>query len=184
MIINLTEEQKSMMVRISGVVTESVVDGPGIRATIFFQGCCHACPGCQNPETRDIYGGKAISLVDLLSLLKLNPLINGITFSGGEPFLQAYPAAVLGRILTDMGFSLWVYTGFTWEDLITNFERPGFKELLKIADVVIDGPFIQDLKDNDSVFRGSRNQRIIEVKNSLMTGRVIEWFPAATDILL
>ncbi len=164
---------KHIKARIAGVVTESVVDGPGVRAVVFFQGCNRVCPGCHNPETWDINGGQEVSLVELIPMLKLNPLVNGITFSGGEPFLQAYPAAVLGGILKEMGLTLWVYTGFTWEDLLVNFEKPGFKELLRIADIVIDGPFIKELKSTDNSFKGSHNQRIINAKTSLMEGRVV-----------
>lgn len=164
----------STTLRISGIANESVVDGPGIRATVFFQGCQHACPGCHNPETWDLKGGIEITVADLIPLLKLNPLITGVTFSGGEPFLQAGPAAVLGRILTEMGLTLWVYTGFTWDNLLTAGNRPGFKELLEIVDVVIDGLFIEKLQDRRLVFKGSRNQRIIDAKASLNTGRIVE----------
>jgi anaerobic ribonucleoside-triphosphate reductase activating protein len=167
-------------VRISGVVNESVVDGLGIRTAVFFQGCCHGCPGCHNPETWDLRGGVEVAVADLIPQLKLNPLVSGVTFSGGEPFLQAGPAAVLGKIIKQMGLNLWVYTGFTWEDL-TNDQGLPFKELLEIADVLIDGPFVEKLQEGRLAFRGSSNQRIIDVQASLKTGKVVE-FPATVDI--
>lgn len=167
-------------VRISGVVNESVVDGLGIRTTVFFQGCCHGCPGCHNPETWDLKGGVEVAVADLIPRLKLNPLVSGVTFSGGEPFLQAGPAAVLGNTIKQMGLNLWVYTGFVWENLINNREL-SFKELLEIADVLIDGPFVENLQDGQLAFRGSSNQRIIDVQASLKTGKVVG-FPATMDI--
>jgi anaerobic ribonucleoside-triphosphate reductase activating protein len=161
-------------VRISGVVNESVVDGPGIRTVVFFQGCCHECSGCHNPETWDVKGGVEVVVSDLIPQLKLNPLLAGVTFSGGEPFLQAGPAAALGRIIKTMGLTLWIYTGFVWENLLNSPDRQ-FKELLDIADVLIDGPFVENLHDGNLVFKGSSNQRIVDAQASLETGLVIEW---------
>ncbi len=177
MAIGLDQKLAATTLRIAGVANESIVDGPGIRDTIFFQGCPHACPGCHNPETWETGGGNEISILDLLSLLIINPLVTGVTFSGGEPFLQASAAAALGGIFKEKGLDLWVYTGFTWEDLLVNTEKPGFKELLKIADVIVDGPFRKELKDNSIKFIGSSNQRLINVKISLETGRIVQWLP-------
>lgn len=169
----LDQELNSITVRISGVVNESMVDGPGIRTTVFFQGCCHECPGCHNPETWDINGGVELSLAQLIPRLNLNPLVSGVTFSGGEPFLQAGPAAVLGKIIKHMGLNLWVYTGYLWEELLATPDR-SFKELLEIADVLIDGPYIERQQDLSLAFKGSRNQRIIDVRASFNTGKATE----------
>ncbi|MGE5606269.1 MAG: anaerobic ribonucleoside-triphosphate reductase activating protein [Bacteroidota bacterium] len=169
-------------VRIAGIATESVVDGPGIRNTIFFQGCPHACPGCHNPETWRFDGGEEISLTDLYRLLDLNPLVTGVTFSGGEPFQQAPLVAVLGNHLRMSGLSVWVYTGFTWEFLMANLDRPGYKELLEVAEVLIDGPFIQEQRDLSLLFRGSTNQRLIKVTESMASGRIVLWQPPGMDV--
>lgn len=165
----------NLRVRIAGVAVESVVDGPGLRSTVFFQGCPHACPGCHNPETWDPGGGKEIDLTELLGLLKLNPLISGVTFSGGEPFSQAIPAARLGSYLKTLGLNLWVYTGYTWDFLVKNSNDRGFKELLDSADVVVDGPFLNEARTFGLPFRGSSNQRLIKVRESIDSGKIIEW---------
>ncbi len=171
----------SVVARIAGVTNESVVDGPGLRSTIFFQGCPHACPGCHNPETWQTDGGKEIKIVDLIGLLKLNPLVTGVTFSGGEPFQQATAAVVLGKYLRKWGLNLWVYTGFTWGFLLANLNRPGYKELLELTDVLIDGPFIREQQNLSLLFRGSDNQRLIKVRDSLAKGMVITWQPPGMD---
>lgn len=163
--------------RIAGVATESVVDGPGIRSTIFFQGCPHACPGCHNPDTWRSDGGKKINIDELIELLKLNPLVTGVTYSGGEPFQQARFAVALGERLRELGLNLWVYTGYTWDFLLANLNRPGYKELLELAEVLIDGPFIREQQDLGLLFRGSRNQRLIKVRESLAKGAIIDWKP-------
>lgn len=163
--------------RIAGVTTESVVDGPGLRSTIFFQGCPHGCPGCHNPDTWRSDGGKEINSTGLLELLKLNPLVTGVTFSGGEPFQQARFAAALGKRLRELGLSLWVYTGYTWEFLLANLNRPGYKELLELAEVLVDGSFIREQQDLGLPFRGSRNQRLIKVQESLAKGSIINLKP-------
>ncbi len=163
--------------RIAGVTNESVVDGPGIRSVIFFQGCPHACPGCHNPETWRPDGGSEIGQSDLIRMLDLNPLVTGVTFSGGEPFQQAPTVAVLGNHLRDLGLNIWIYTGFTWDFLLANLNRPGYQELLKVAEVLIDGPFIREQQDLTLLFRGSANQRIIKVAESMASGRIILWQP-------
>ena len=170
------------VVRIAGVTTESVVDGPGIRSTIFFQGCPHACPGCHNPETWQRDGGKEISLTGLFQLLELNPLTTGITFSGGEPFQQAPAVAVIGNRLRKSGLNIWVYTGYTWEFLLANLSRPGYKELLEVAEVLIDGPFIHAQRDPTLLFRGSSNQRLIKVRESLASGSIVLWQSPEMDV--
>jgi anaerobic ribonucleoside-triphosphate reductase activating protein len=169
-------------VRIAGVVNESVVDGPGIRTAIFFQGCPHACPGCHNPQTWSFQGGQELSILELMRSLKITPLISGVTFSGGEPFGQAEAAANLGAPLKSLGLNLWVYTGFRWEQLLSNLAKPGYSELLNLTDVVVDGPFQKDLKRSDLPFRGSANQRLVLVKESLTSGKIVEWYPESVAV--
>lgn len=169
------------LVRIAGVTTESVVDGPGIRSTIFFQGCPHACPGCHNPETWSDDGGKELEISELIGLLNINPLVTGVTFSGGDPFQQAPAAAALGSLLRKMGLNLWVYTGYTWEFLVKNLNRPGYQDLLNLAEVLVDGPFIREQRNLSLLFRGSANQRLIKVAESLVSGKIVAWESPGMD---
>lgn len=157
-------------VRLAGVVQESTVDGPGVRYTIFVQGCEHHCKGCHNPQTWDLEGGQWRGLGTIFNEIVYSPLVTGVTFSGGEPFLQARKLSLLAAVLHDRGYSLWAYTGFTWDKLIKDPER---MELLKWLDVVVDGPFIEAQKSLELDFRGSANQRIIDVQKSLKQGQVV-----------
>lgn len=167
---------------LAGVVTESIVDGPGFRSTVFFQGCQHACKGCHNPETWDSHGGEEVSLPEVIRKLQLNPLISGVTFSGGEPFLQAKSAVKLGQWIKKQQLNLWIYTGFTWEYLTEQPDIPGSSELLTLADVIVDGPYIEKYRDSQLLFRGSSNQRLIAVHATLKNGTVTLWQPEAMVI--
>jgi len=168
---------KTIQLRIAGVVRESIVDGPGLRHTIFCQGCEHACPGCHNPETWDLHGGEVVDGEVLLKRIPLNPLISGITFSGGEPFLQAPALAEFAAYFKKYDLNIWVYTGYQWDQLLNHIDRPGYRELLSYTDVLVDGPFIQSLRTTTHPFRGSSNQRLINVAQSLESGAVVEWLP-------
>lgn len=162
-------------IRIAGVVKESTVDGPGFRYVIFTQGCPHHCEGCHNPETHDMNGGKLESITTLVDDIKKNPLLKGITLSGGEPFMQAKKLVKLLSLLDLNRYTVMTYTGFKYEYLLENAdENNGFLELLKLTDVLIDGKFELALKSEKAKFRGSTNQRAIDVKNSLKVDRIIE----------
>lgn len=162
-------------IRIAGVVKESTVDGPGFRYVIFTQGCPHHCEGCHNPETHDMNGGKLESITTLVDDIKKNPLLKGITLSGGEPFMQAKKLVKLLSLLDLNRYTVMTYTGFKYEYLLENAdENNGFLELLKLTDVLIDGKFELALKSEKAKFRGSTNQRAIDVKNSLKENRIIE----------
>lgn len=162
-------------IRIAGVVKESTVDGPGFRYVIFTQGCPHHCEGCHNPETHDMNGGKLESITTLVDDIKKNPLLKGITLSGGEPFMQAPKLVKLLSLLDLNRYTVMTYTGFKYEYLLENAdENNGFLELLKLTDVLIDGKFELALKSEKAKFRGSTNQRAIDVKNSLKENRIIE----------
>lgn len=163
--------------RIAGITKESIVDGPGLRHTIFVQGCRHACPGCHNPDTWDLSGGEVVGWTELLNRVPLNPLITGITFSGGEPFLQAEPLSKLAAYFKEKGLDIWVYTGFTWEDLLSGENHSGYLELLQQTDVLVDGPFLKEKRALHLPFRGSDNQRLIRVGPSLSSGAIIPWNP-------
>lgn len=164
-----------MKMRIAGTVRESVVDGPGLRFVIFVQGCRHRCKGCHNPDTWDPSGGKEITAEDLLEQVKSLKLAKGVTFSGGEPFLQAGPLAWLGREIKKLGLDLITFTGYTWERLQElSGEDPAVRELLETSDYIVDGPFVLEQRDLELPFRGSRNQRIIDVAETLQSGRISE----------
>lgn len=157
-------------IRISGAVAESIVDGPGIRYVIFTQGCPLHCRGCHNPQAQSLSGGMDVRLRVLYDELKRDPLISGVTFSGGEPFIQPSPLTVLAEILRKEGYSIWAYSGYVYEKLL---EDPKRHRLLDQLDVLVDGPFVLSKKSLEIEFRGSTNQRIIDVKKSLAAGKVI-----------
>lgn len=160
--------------RIAGTVNDSIVDGDGIRFTIFTQGCPHNCNGCHNPQTHDFNGGKIVSIDELLQKIKQNPLLDGVTFSGGEPFCQAHGLAVLGQKIKSLGLNITTYTGYTFEELYANHEKNHWEELLDVTDILIDGLFVLELKDWNIKFRGSSNQRYIDCPASLKEGRAVE----------
>ena len=159
------------MLDLSGIVSDSIVDGPGIRTTIFCQGCPHHCPGCHNPETWDFGCGTQVPVEDLVDVVRSNPLCRGVTFSGGEPFAQAAGFAKLAKLLKEKGYEVASYSGYTFEELLEGSEEQ--KALLAAIDILIDGPFLMAEKSLEIAFRGSRNQRILDVKKSLAEGRAV-----------
>jgi len=159
--------------RIAGIVKESIVDGPGIRLVVFAQGCKRRCPGCHNPQTHPFDGGKIININEILEMIDRNPLIDGITLSGGEPFEQAEAFAVLAEKVKEKGLNVMTYTGYTFEEIMKNLNtKAGWERLLKASDILVDGRFIQEERDLTLKFRGSKNQRIIDVKKSIENNRV------------
>ena len=159
------------MLDLSGIVSDSIVDGPGIRTTIFSQGCPHRCPGCHNPETWEFGCGTTIPVEAIVDIVKSNPLCRGVTFSGGEPFAQAEGFAKLAKLLKEAGYEVASYSGFTFETLLKGSEAQ--KELLASIDILIDGPFVQAEKSLEIAFRGSRNQRILDMPKSLAAGQAV-----------
>ena len=156
------------MLDLSGIVSDSIVDGPGIRTTIFAQGCPHHCEGCHNPETWEFGCGTPMEEERIVEIVRSNPLCRGVTFSGGEPFAQAEGFAKLAKLLKDNGYEVASYSGYTFEQL--NNGTPSQRELLNRIDVLIDGPFVLAEKSLELSFRGSRNQRILDVHKSLDKG--------------
>ena len=160
------------MLNLSGLVSDSIVDGPGIRTTIFAQGCPHHCPGCHNPETWDFGCGTDVEVERLVEIVRSNPLCRGVTFSGGEPFAQAAGFAKLAKLLKEKGYEVASYTGYTFEQLLEGSEAQ--KMLLETIDILIDGPFLLEEKSLEVPFRGSKNQRILDVPRSLAAGEAVE----------
>ena len=160
--------------RIANLISDSIVDGPGLRLTVFTQGCPHRCPGCQNPETHDPSGGWEVSVAELAAELDKNPLLQGLTLSGGDPFFQAEECAALAREAKARGLDVWTYTGYTYEALRAE-DRPDFRALLSATDVLVDGPFLVARKSYAALFRGSDNQRLIDLGSTRASGRMTLW---------
>ncbi len=163
-----------MRISLSGVTGDSIVDGPGLRLTIFTQGCPHHCPGCHNPQTHDPNGGSWGDTEDILAAAAENPLLDGITLSGGDPFMQPVPCLELAKGAHKLGLNVWTYTGYTWE-VLWQENTPEKISLLKETDVLVDGPFLLAERSLELRFCGSRNQRLIDVKKTLKAGEIIPW---------
>ena len=159
----------TITLRISGIESESIVDGEGIRYVIFTQGCPHHCPGCHNPKTHSFKDGKLVGVNELLiDISKNKDYIDGITLSGGEPFCQSNQCSIIAEKAHEMGLTVWCYTGYLFEELYGRDDR-----LLNHIDILVDGPFVLNERSLDLEFRGSKNQRIINVPESLITGKVV-----------
>ncbi len=163
-----------MKIRLAGTVNDSIVDGEGIRFVIFVQGCVHNCPGCHNPQTHDFTQGYETDTEELLEKIKANPLLDGVTFSGGEPFCQPAPLCEIAKGVKKLRLNVVCYSGYTFEELIelSNDDRD-IKNLLYLTDILIDGRFVLEKRNLLLKFRGSDNQRIIDVKRSLETGTAV-----------
>ena len=162
-----------MDIRMFGLVDESIVDGPGFRMAIFVQGCPHHCPGCHNPGSHAFDGGTIMDTDDIVKQAIENPLLDGITLSGGEPFCQPVPCAEIARQVRAHGLNVWSYTGYTFEQLMEG--TPEQKALLEQLDVLVDGRFELEKRTLELRFRGSSNQRLIDVPKSLAQGCVVEY---------
>lgn len=162
--------------RIANTVSDSIVDGPGLRFTVFTQGCPHDCPGCHNPETHSLAGGQVVTVAELVEQMLANPLTAGLTLSGGDPFLQGGECAALARAAHEKGLNVWTYTGYTYEKLLEIGEPDGLA-LLDATDVLVDGPFLLAKKSYEAKFRGSTNQRLIDMNKTRAAGKVILWTP-------
>ncbi len=151
-------------IRLFGAVRESIVDGPQLRFVVFVQGCPHHCPGCHNPESHDPDGGYISSTARIWDAIRENPLLRGVTFSGGEPFLWGHELAAIGRASREAGLDVMTYTGFTYEKLLERAKtEPDVHELLSVTNYLVDGPFILAQRDLNLKFRGSTNQRILDI---------------------
>lgn len=169
-----------MLLRLAGIVKESVVDGPGIRMVVFVQGCPHRCLGCHNPDSHDSAGGYESSTEEIIAALPDGKLVSGLTLSGGEPFIQASALVMIAAEAKLRGLSVVTYTGYRFEKLLEVGDRdPSVLELLKLTDILVDGPYEQDRRDISLAFRGSANQRLIDVPLALKTGKVVEWIDPA-----
>lgn len=156
--------------RIAGIVDGTTVDGPGFRTSIYFAGCHHRCPGCHNPETWPFDAGEVYTAGELLRRIGENDF--DVTFSGGDPMYSAAAIVPLARSIRETGRSIWCYTGFTVEQILDS--AGPMRELLNYVDVLVDGPYVEALRNTDLLFRGSSNQRLVDVAATLRAGKVVE----------
>lgn len=159
--------------RLAGLVNDSIVDGPGIRMAVFAQGCPHGCQGCHNPDSWAFDGGQEADVEHIIQKIDKNPLLDGVTLSGGEPFAQAEAMAQIGRAAKQRGLNVVTFTGYRWEQLTAKDAPPQWQALLQTTDVLVDGPFVLAQRSLDLTFRGSKNQRIIDVPASLAAGELV-----------
>lgn len=159
-------------IRLAGVVRESIVDGPGFRFVVFVQGCPHHCTGCHNPQTHDFSGGYVSDTETLLAEIKKNPLLSGVTLSGGEPFCQPQPLAELGKEIKKLGLNVITYSGYTYEEL-TAKQDDNINALLDVCDYLIDGKFILEERNLMLRYRGSNNQRILDLTQTRQQNQVV-----------
>lgn len=160
------------MIKLSGIAYESLVNGPGMRRVLFAQGCTHNCKGCFNPDTHDFNGGEFKDIDEIVKDILQNPILKGVTFSGGDPLEQADKFAYIAQKLRANNLNIWCYTGYTFEEILKNKEqRKGWSELLNNIDVLVDGKF-DETKKGEFRYRGSSNQRIIDINKTLETGEI------------
>lgn len=169
----MKKEEKTRTARIAGVVKHSSVDGPGVRFTVFFQGCPHHCPGCHNPETWDPAGGEEIEIEDLIGRILKTRYLDGVTFSGGDPLAQPEAVIAAADAARQKGLSVWCYTGWTLEQILEGKAGERALEALSHIDVLVDGPFRLELLSKECIYRGSSNQRLIDVPASLAAGEAV-----------
>jgi len=161
-------------VRIAGIIHDSIVDGPGLRFVVFAQGCRRRCEGCHNPETWSIGDGIEVAADEIIAQMLANPLTDGLTLSGGEPFLQVAQCVKVASAARESGLDVWAYSGYTFEELIVwAGSDPAVKELMDLIDVLVDGPFILAERTLSLKWRGSKNQRAIDVPKSVAAGEAV-----------
>ena len=163
-------------IRLFGVANDSIVDGPGLRYSIYTQGCPHHCAGCHNPESWAFDGGEVTTVGALIDDIQKNKLIHDVTISGGDPFVQARPVSILVKELKKRDFSVWIYSGWTYEELQKKAEEDeAISEILNYVDVLVDGRFEESLKSLDLKWKGSSNQRVIDMNKTREKDRLTLW---------
>lgn len=156
--------------RVIKIIDGTTVDGPGFRTSIYFAGCHHHCPGCHNPQSWDPAGGEEMSVDEILGRVVENEM--NVTYSGGDPLYQIDDLAFLSKKIKELGREIWCYTGFRYEELIN---VSWFKKIEDYIDVLVEGPFMEELRDTSLLFRGSSNQRIIDLTKTKENGKITEW---------
>lgn len=168
------EQTKDSIRLASDLQSDSIVDGPGLRTVIWTQGCAHKCQGCQNPQTWDFNGGGEVPLEMVFEAIDELKYQTGITFSGGDPMYQPYPCTEIAKYCKKKGYNIWVYTGFTYEELMEMSKKDKiYLEFLKNIDILVDGVFIMRQRNLNLLFRGSSNQRLIDIPSTLKTNKIV-----------
>ncbi len=157
-------------VNVIDIVRGTTVDGPGFRTSIYFAGCCHECDGCHNPQSWDFSAGRPMSVDELMEIVEEEDF--DVTFTGGDPLYHVDFMVELADRVHALGKNVWLYTGFTWEQIVKD---SNLSKILEHIDVIVDSSFVKSLRDTDLLFRGSSNQRIIDVSKSLMSGELVNW---------
>ena len=158
------------------IIEDTTVDGPGFRTSVYAAGCPNACPGCHNPQSWNIENGRLMATEEILDIILADPFAD-VTFTGGDPMFQPMEFAELAKAIREhCDKNIWCYTGFLFENILRNDAQ---RTLLELVDVLVDGPFVQSLRDESLLFRGSSNQRLIDVKRSMEEGRVVLYAPLA-----
>ncbi len=163
---------KHRPLRVVRIIEGTTVDGPGMRTSIYFAGCRHRCPGCHNPSTWDFDAGRDMSVAEVTDIIREYGL--PVTFSGGDPMYQSEALLPLAKAIKTEGFNLWCYTGFTLDDILAD---ASMRALLAHIDVLVDGPFMESRRDTSLIFRGSDNQRLIDVAKTLASGKPVLFIP-------
>lgn len=158
--------------QVAGIVNDSITDGPGLRLAVFLQGCLRKCKGCHNPETQPLEKGTKMSVQSIIDKIKANPLLQGVTFSGGEPMLQAAQLTELAKAVKAQNLELAIYSGYTFDELLAQ-DNPDITNLLKLADVLVDGEFVLEKRTLALKWRGSTNQRIIDLTETFRQNKII-----------
>lgn len=171
---------ENKVIRMCGIEPESIVDGPGFRYVTFVQGCPHHCPGCHNPESHDPNGGFDMTTGEVFAEIKSNKHLRGVTFSGGEPFEQVPALLELARMIKAEGLTLMSYSGYTYDELVSRND-PETDELLGLLDILVDGRYVEKLRNLTLVFRGSENQRVIDMNKTREQGEIV-LYKSAFDV--
>ncbi len=162
-----------MSIHVLDIVEDTTVDGPGFRTSIYCAGCAHHCPGCHNPQSWATDAGQEMDVEDIMQVIEADPYAPGVTFTGGDPMQQPEGFAALATAIRQRtNKNIWCYTGYTYEHIL---QMPAQRNLLSLVDVLVDGPYMAAQRSEELLFRGSANQRIIDVQQSLCTGQVVEW---------
>ena len=156
--------------RVLSIIRGTTVDGPGFRTSIYLAGCSHACPGCHNPQSWSPEGGDIMTLSEIMDIVRDEDF--DVTLSGGDPLFNPEPVRNLIEALKHDGRNVWIFTGFRWEEIMASEK---LRDAVELADVVVDGPFVESLRNPDLLFRGSSNQRLIDVGRSISSGHPVTW---------
>lgn len=156
------------MFRILEIIKGTTVDGPGFRTSIYMSGCSHKCQGCHNPQSWDENSGEEMSLEEIMAIVEEEDF--DVTLTGGDPLYNPEHTRVLVESIKEKGYNVWIYTGYTWEEILSSEK---LMSAIKKADVLVDGPYVESLRDLDLLFRGSSNQRLIDIKRTIRDGRIV-----------